>query len=63
MTTTAHACATAISAAELVARQDEQGALLLLAGGDAPHEHLAEAALKVFAYVMSGDGAAARFDE
>lgn len=52
-----------ISAAELVARDDRDGALILLSETDAPSQHLAEAALLVFSGVMSGDGATARFDE
>lgn len=53
-----------ISGAQLVAADDAQGALLLLAGSEVPpQDDLARAALRVFAYVMSGDGAAARFDE
>lgn len=53
----------AISGAELVARDDPEGALILIMGTDVPIQHLAEAALKVFALVMSGDNASSRFDE
>lgn len=55
--------AVTISAAELVARDDPEGALILLVETDVPHVHLARAALEMFAELLAGDGAAARFDE
>jgi hypothetical protein len=57
------AWADVISAAELIARGDRDGAQILLVGTDVPLERLCEAAFIVFSGVMSGDSAASRFGE
>lgn len=54
MTDDRTAYATVISAAELVARDDPQGELLLIAGSELPQDQLRDAALEVFVGWMSG---------
>lgn len=52
-----------ISAAQLIASNDRDGAALLLTEADVPSRSLADAALSVFSGVMAGDHAAERFAE